>query len=130
MKPITVIAADRTGLIAELTDILAARDINIGTLQAQLHGLDAVIQLTVDRYEDALHALAEENFHAVSDESVLLRIDDQPGALAGIAKTLAGQQIDIRALTVVQRHDGYSVVAVACSDNAAARALFRGVCLL
>jgi hypothetical protein len=129
MKQLTVIAADRTGLIAELSGILATKQINIGTIQAQLHGNDAVIHLTVDRYEDTLHALEEENFHVVSDESVVLRMADKPGALATIAKRLADHRIDIRSLTVVQRHDGSTVVAVASSDNGAARDLLRELCM-
>lgn len=129
MQHVTVIAEDRTGLIAELTAILAARGINIADIHAQLHGHDAVIQLDVDRFEDTLHALAEESFHVVSDDAVLLRLPDQPGALAGIAKSLADARIDIRSMTVVQRHDGYSVVAVGCNDNDAARGLLKGVVL-
>ena len=121
MRHITVIAEDRTGLIAELTDLLARHQINIAALNAQLYGHDAVIHLEVDQYEKTIHALEEEQFRVVADEAVLLRIADQPGALAMASKRLAENNIDIRSMTVVQRHDGYTIVAVGCSDNAAAR---------
>ena len=127
MRHVTVIAEDRTGLLAELTGILAARQINIGNVDARSYGKDVVIHLNVEEYEQTIHALEQENFHVVADEAVLLRVVDKPGALAEIAKRLADQNIDIRTLSVVQRHDGYSVVAVSVCDIAAARNLLADV---
>ena len=123
MKHITVIAEDRLGLMAELTEILAARQIDISNISAKLYGADAVIHLEVDQYEATIHALEEEQFHVVTDDAVLLRIEDKPGGLALVAKRLAEQQIAIRAMTVVQRHDGYTIMAVGADDIAAVRRL-------
>ncbi|MEN9866217.1 MAG: hypothetical protein RL748_1807 [Pseudomonadota bacterium] len=121
MKHITVIAEDRLGLMAELTEILAARQIDICNISAKLYGQDAVIHLEVDQYEATIHALEEEQFKVVTDDAVLLRIEDKPGGLASVAKRLADHQIAIRAMTVVQRHEGYSIVAVGADDIAAVR---------
>lgn len=125
MKHLTVIAEDRVGLMAELTEILAARQIDISNISAKLYGTDAVIHLEVDQYEATIHALEEEQFHVVTDDAVLLRIEDKPGGLALVAKRLAEQQIAIRAMTVVQRHDGYTIMAVGADDIAAVRRLMQ-----
>lgn len=123
MKHVTVIASDRTGLIAELSGILAARGINIAGITAQKAGGDAVIHLEVDRYDDTVLALQEENFHVAAEEAVLVRIVDQPGALATLSRRLADHQIDIRSVTMVQRHQGYSVVAIIAGDTQSTREL-------
>jgi len=116
-------------LLVELSTLLADKRINIADIEARVHGVDAVIQLDVDRHEDALRVLAEEGFHVVADDSLLLRIADQPGALANIARRLAEVQIDIRAIRLVQRHADFSVISVNCDKNDAARDVLRDVLL-
>jgi len=129
MHHMTIVAENRPGLLVELSTLLADKRINIADIEARVHGVDAVIQLDVDRHEDALRVLAEEGFHVVADDSLLLRIADQPGALANIARRLAEVQIDIRAIRLVQRHADFSVISVNCDKNDAARDVLRDVLL-
>ncbi|HSY29422.1 MAG TPA: ACT domain-containing protein [Burkholderiaceae bacterium] len=129
MHHLTIVAEDRTGLLVELSALLGNNGINIADIQAKVHGADAIIQLDVDRHEDTLRVLAEEEFHVVADDSVLVRIADQPGALANLAKRLADEKIDIRAIRVVQRHANFSVISVNCDKNDAARDVLRDVLL-
>ncbi len=129
MHHLTIVAEDRTGLLVELSALLGNNGINIADIQAKVHGADAIIQLDVDRHEDTLRVLGEEEFHVVADDSVLVRIADQPGALANLAKRLADEKIDIRAIRVVQRHASFSVISVNCDKNDAARDVLRDVLL-
>lgn len=124
---ITVVAEDRVGLLAELTGLLAKNGINLTNIEIQTVGTDALVRLGTDRCDDCLRVLSEENYHVVSEDLVLLRVADQPGALAVIAKRLADQKIDIRSLIVVQRHQGFAVMGVGCSDNDLARSLLQDV---
>ncbi|WP_374350459.1 ACT domain-containing protein [Chitinimonas sp.] len=121
MHHLTIVAADRTGLLGQLSAVLGDNGINIADIQARVHGQDAIIQISVDRLEDALRVLTEEDFHVVADDSLLLRVADQPGALATIAQQLATAGVDIRGIRLVQRHADFSVISVTCDDNAAAR---------
>lgn len=129
MHHLTIVAEDHPGLLVELSMLLADNRINIADIEAKAHGADAIIQLDVDRHEDALRVLSEEGFHVVADDSVLVRIGDQPGALANIAKRLADQKIDIRAIRLVQRHADFAVISVNCDNNDAARNVLRDVLL-
>lgn len=122
---ITVVAEDRVGLLAELTALLAKNNINITDLNIQTVGADALIRLGTDRCEDCLRVLSEENYHVVSENLILLRVVDQPGALALIAKRLAEQKVDIRSMIVVRRHQGFAVMGVSCCDNDLARSLLH-----
>jgi hypothetical protein len=129
MHHLTIVAEDRTGLLVELSTLLGDNGINIADIQAQVHGADAIIQIDVDRHEDTLRVLAEDGFHVVADDSLLVRIADQPGALANLAKRLTDQVIDIRAIRVVQRHANFSVISVNCDKNDLAREVLRDVLL-
>jgi hypothetical protein len=129
MHHLTIVAQNRSGLLVELSALLASNGINIADIEGKAHGADAIIQIDVDRHEDALRVLAEEQFHVVADDSLLVRIPDQPGELANIAKRLADEKIDISAIRVVQRHANFSVISVNCDKNDAARAVLQDVLL-
>lgn len=129
MHHLTIVAEDRTGLLVALSTLLGNNKINIADIRAKVHGADAVIQIDVDRHEDTLRVLTEEGFHVVTDDSVLVRIADQPGALANLAKRLTDEKIDIRAIRVVQRHANFSVISIDCDKNDAARDVLRDILL-
>ncbi len=116
MKRITVIAENRKGLIAELSELLADNGINILSINAQSEGTSAYLRLRVSPYDQALALLRDVGYQAVSDDVLVLRIPDEPGNLARIARSLADNDVDIRGLTMVQRSESFCIVAVA-TDN-------------
>ena len=81
MNRITVIAKNEVGVIADITRALADAEINIETISAE--GLDdhGTVTLTTDAQDAALRVLMSAGFKAVSDESLVLRLPDEPGAL-------------------------------------------------
>ncbi|ORJ57429.1 hypothetical protein [Geothermobacter hydrogeniphilus] len=125
MKRITVIAGDRKGLIADLTELLAAGGVNILTINAQCAAGSAYLRLRAEPYDRALALLRDAGYQAVSDQVLVLRIPDRPGNLARVARRLAEQGVDIRGLTMVQRDAGFCVVAVATDDRDTARQVLR-----
>lgn len=127
MHHLTIVAADRTGLLVALSSLLAENSINIADIQAKVYGAAAVIQLDVDRHEDSLRVLTEEGYHVVTDDSVLVHVADQPGALANLARRLTDAHIDIRAIRVVQRNANCAVISVDCDKNADAREVLRDI---
>jgi len=127
MHHLTIVAEDRTGLLVALSSLLADNGINISDIQAKVYGTDAVIHIAIDRLEDSLRVLTEEGYHVVNDNSVLVRVADQPGALANLARPLTAVQIDIRAIRVVQRHADFSVISIDCDNNDAAREVLRDI---
>ncbi len=129
MKSLTLIASDRMGLIAEISQLFARRGINIADINARSMGRDAVIHLVIARDLDTatLQALEERGYHLMAEEAILVRVRDEPGALAQLSRLLADAQIDIRGLTMMQRQQGHSLVAIGASDPDRARVLLAGV---
>lgn len=124
MKQITVVAKGHPDLVAEITEALAARKINIETLEAEeVRGMGVVV-FSVDRYDDALQALRDASFHAVTEDALVVQIADEPGALARVARRLADAGIHIRSARIIRRTDG-SVVAISTDRIQEARDVLK-----
>jgi hypothetical protein len=126
LQRITVVVHNRPGLLAEITELLASKGLSITSIVAESHGADGVLHMGVERVDEALAVLTAAGYHAVSEDVLLARIEDRPGALAQLSRRLMEAQLDIRGLNMVQRNDGWAVVAISTSDNARARGLLEG----
>lgn len=125
MKQIAVIADNRPGLVADVTAVLGERGVNIGTIDGQaVRGL-GLVRMTVSDGDLALRALRDAGFHAFSEEVILIRLEDRPGALARVARRFKDANLDITSLRIVSRDGTTGVVAISCEDVARARELVR-----
>lgn len=116
-----IVCHDRPGLIAETAALLAERDINVIDLEAHAHGGDAILLLDVEKPDEALALLTGNGFNCVTDEVVLARVADRPGALAKLSKALLDADVEVRSVTMVQRDEGHAIVAMSTGDNERAR---------
>lgn len=123
MKQISVITDNRSGVLAELSHALAARDVNIESIDGEAARETGVVTLTVDRYDEALLALREAGFQAVSEDALIVRLTDAPGALARVAERFKSEAINIKSLRILRRDGGFAVVALVTEDNERARLL-------
>ncbi|OGV48368.1 MAG: hypothetical protein A2017_00485 [Lentisphaerae bacterium GWF2_44_16] len=112
MKSISIISDDRPGVIAEICELLAAKNVNIETIDAETHQNHGIIILTVDKYDEALNALRNSSFQAVSEDVILIRLEDRPGALAQIAKRFKDADINLKSLRIMKRDGSNSIVAL------------------
>ena len=127
MKQLTVLVPNQPGQVAALTEALALHGINVESFDVESHGADGLIVLTVDRYDEALRALRDAGYRAVTQDTLLIRIEDKPGALAKIAVRLTDAGLDLRSMHIVRRIGEFSIVSLVASDNARAAAVLRDV---
>ena len=127
MKQITVVTTDRPGVLAEITEALAAAGVNIEELSAEAVGGTVVAILTVDRYDDALRALAGRGFKAVTEDALVVQLDDRSGELARIARRFKDANINLRSVRIIRRWGGKCFVALAAERSDEALALVRDV---
>ena len=126
MKQITVVARNRAGLMADVSGALAAAGINIENADAQSFTDSAVIILTVDRYDDALRALrAVPEITAMSEDAFLVRLHNEPGALAQLSRRFADAGINIRSIRFLPRDAEHALVAISAERPAVAAGLVR-----
>ena len=124
MKEILIITpGNRPGVLADITGLLADHGIDI----LQIDGTDdhehGVIRLEAAPYDEALRVLTAAGYQAMSEEVLVIRIQDQPGAIARIASRFREPPINISAIRFVRRDQGWATVILSTSDNAKARVL-------
>ena len=117
MNRITVLAKNEIGVIADISRALADAGINIETISAE--GLEerGTITLTTDAQDAALRELTNAGFKAVTDESLVLRLPDEPGALAKVAERFKQAGVNIQSLHILERKAGFTIVALAAEDR-------------
>lgn len=112
MKQIVIVCEPKEGLVAEIAETLANRGINIESIDAEESENVDVVTLTVDKYDEALQALLDIGINAVTEDVVLLRLPDEPGALAKVAKKFKENSIHLRSIRLIHRDLGKAIVAV------------------
>lgn len=126
MKRVTVISRDYPGLLADISELLAGKGLDIRDLVAQQpDGDHCFLTLLLSDYDLGLKTLTEAGYKTVSEEVVLIRIADRPGELARVARTLADNNIGLRAVSMVHEGEDHNAVAVSSDDNDGVRKLFR-----
>ena len=123
MERIIIIVRDEVGVIAGVARALADRGINIESLDTERAGEQGIITLTTDDTNRALLALKEAEFRAVTDDSLVFRIPDEPGALARVAERFKAVGVNIQSLHILDRRAGQAVVALSAQDREEARKL-------
>ncbi len=127
VKQLTVLVRNECGVAAEIATCLAERGVNIEEIDIEGVEDRGVVVLTVDRYDDALLALREHGFHAVSQEALLVRLEDKPGALAAIAVRLKEANIDLRSMHILRRDAGGTIASLVASDQERAAEVLKDV---
>jgi hypothetical protein len=127
MKYIMIINKDRKGLVAEISELLGQNRINIDSIHAVSQDGFAGIRLFTPDNDRALSILNESGFKAVPDENILVRIEDTPGSLGRISRTLSENRIDIRGITMIEQNQGFNIVAIVTDQDARAREILTDV---
>ena len=125
MKRITVATQNRVGVIAGITETLAGADVNLVAINTERTGETGLVTLSTEEgeHDRALQCLVEAGYRAVTDEALLIRLKDEPGALARVAARFRDAGINIQSLHILDRHEGYATVALDTEDREATAAL-------
>lgn len=127
MRQITIVTPDRPGLVAEITELLAAGGIDIETFDAEALCGTAVVRLTVDQDDKAVLALHDKGFSPVSEDAMLVRMEDRPGALAAVARRFRDAGVNIHSLRIISTSGGQTVAAISTERTAEAVALVKDI---
>ena len=127
MKQLTVITRDQPDAIPDITAALAEARINIEDIEAEHRARTGVIVLKVDHYDRALRTLKDAGFQAVSQDALVVRLEDQPGSLATVALRFKAANVSLRSMHIIDRGAGYSLVSIVTDDNERAVGLVTDV---
>ena len=121
MKHLLIVGKSYTGLMADISELLSQANLNITKISAEQLESTALVKLESCDAEAAFQVLTDAGFNVVSRDGLLVRVNDEPGALARVSRMLAEHDIDIRGLNMVEQHDGVTIMNISCSDPDRAR---------
>lgn len=127
MKQLTVLVPNQPGQLATITEVLANAGVNIEDFDVESNGADGLISLTVDKYDEAMRALRDAGYRTVTQDTLLIRLEDKPGALAVIAARLKEAGLDLRSMHIIRRAENISIASLVANDNAKAAAVLKDV---
>ena len=116
-RRIVVIVPDEPGALAQITEALGAAGINIESIDGRQAGELGIVSLKTDNDDAALQALISSGLRAIASDTILLRLPDRPGALAGVARIFSDHQLNVRTIHIVHRLEGHAIVAVNTDDD-------------
>lgn len=127
MKQITLLTRKDPSELTRVATLLGEAGVNIEDVDADNVQETGIIVLSVDRYDDALRVFAANGLRAITQDALVIRLEDKPGALAAIARKLRDSQVDVRSMHILRRDASESLVSLVASDNAKARELLANV---
>lgn len=123
MKRIIVTVENEVGVLADITQVLAREDINLASINTEGRGDSGLVILTTEECDRALHALMNAGYRAVTDDALIIKLRDEPGALAKVAARFRDAAVNIQSLHLLNRHGDYATVVLTADDRAKAEEL-------
>ena len=125
MKEITIVVENRPGVVAEISELLARKGINIESITVDTAGNIGIIILMVDRCDLAMALLRDAGYEALANDALVVQLRDEPGALAEVSRRLRDAGINIRSIRVIRRGEGDSLVAISTNRQEESAELVR-----
>jgi hypothetical protein len=127
MQQITIISDTDNNIIASIAQLLGDNHIDIREIGSRQLPSGVFVTLMVDKVDIALQTLTDAGFNPISDHCVLIRVHDEPGALARVSRRLSEQSIAIRSLNLIFQKADEAVVAVSTNNDEKTREIFSDV---
>lgn len=115
-KQLKVVTDNKIGMLAEITGLVAGKQINIEHLSASVCNDKAVFFLLTNDNDKARNALKGKGFQIEETDVVLLRIWDRPG-LAAVAKKLKQNGVNVGYIYGTSSMSGERMTIVFSSDD-------------
>lgn len=121
---ISVFIENREGRLAEVSQLLSSKAINIRSLSLADSSDFGVLRLIVDDPTSCLKVLQEAGFVARTSEVLALEIEDRPGGLDRVLSLFSSQGINVEYMyAFVEKSHDNAIVIFKTGDNARAVAL-------
>ena len=106
VEQIAIFLENRTGRLAELTNMLAENGINIRALYLADTADFSILRLIVNDTEKAKQILKENSFTVGTTEVMVIEVPDRPGGLAGPLKIISEAGLNIEYMYAFSQKSG------------------------
>ena len=125
MKTMVIVQPAHPGLLAEITGLLANQNINLRDISGHVAGSMSVIALQAEPYREVFSILSEAGYHVYASETLLVRVEQSPGALARLSRRLADAGVQVRGLHIINKDEAAGIVALETLDHEKAREVLK-----
>ncbi len=117
VEQISIFLENKSGRLAEVTDILAKNGINLRALSLADTADFGIFRLIVSDTEKSVALLKNNGFTVARNDVVAVEVPDRPGGLAGILAALQGKAINVEYMyAFVQKCEGNAVLIFRFDD--------------
>jgi len=112
VRQISVFLENKIGRLAEITQILGNKEINIRALAIADTAEFGILRMIVDQPQKAYEALEERAFTVSQTDVVVVEVEDKPGGLAQVMAILKEKDINVEYLYAFVAPRGKSALVV------------------
>jgi hypothetical protein len=112
VRQISVFLENKIGRLAEITQILGNKEINIRALAIADTTEFGILRMIVDRPQKAYEALEKRGFTVSQTKVVVVEVEDKPGGLAQVMAILGKEGINVEYLYAFVAPRGRSALVV------------------
>jgi hypothetical protein len=117
LTQISIFLENKKGRLYDVCDILGKKKINIRALTIAESEEFGILRIVVDRPQEAIKILKQNNFVANLTDIVAVEVEDRPGGLARILKVLSDGKINIEYMYgFVEKHSDNALLVFRFED--------------
>jgi hypothetical protein len=117
VEQISIFLENKSGRLAEVTDLLAKSGINIRALSLADTADFGILRLILNDAEKAKKVLKENSFTVGKTEVIAVEVPDKPGGLAGILNALKGEGINVEYMYAFVQKSGEHAIIIFRFDD-------------
>ena len=81
--------------------------------------------MKADRHDESMELFRKNGFHVISEESLEVKLANQPGELAKLAKTLSDESVNILHFHIIDIIDKDGFFGITCDNMEKAKSLLN-----
>lgn len=113
MKEITIVAPNKVGALAVVSESLGSVGVNIEAISAYEKNEKAVFRVLTNDATTAVKAISKlHDFKAFENDVILLKLSNRPGELGKITRKLSNRNINLESLYIVSKRNDETEVAI------------------
>lgn len=117
VEQISVFLENKSGRLADVSDVLAKGGINIRALSLADTADFGILRLIVNNTEGAKEVLKKNGFTVGKTEVVAIEVPDRPGGLAGILNALKGEEVNVEYMYAFVQKSGENAIIIFRFDD-------------
>lgn len=125
LKQINVFLPNQPGVLAKFTKILMDKKINMSAMTVAETADYGILRIVVDKTDEALKILKDENYLVSVTEVIGVDIPDKPGALHEVAMILGDNNVNIEYIYASTLLTDEAIIVLRVDDNDKAEQILK-----